>query len=211
MVSIMSKYTGLECPVCKNTFKEDDDIVVCPECGAPYHRTCYQKEGHCIYEDKHGTDQAWQAKEHVHQEAGDKKCPRCGTVNPSDSLFCSKCGQSLSYDSQAHGQAPTDSEQSYTPPNPPPGAGPNVGPTGMPYPFDPMGGVNPKDHIEGIEAGDMAKFVQANTPYYMGRFLNLSAFKRGRFHFAAFLFGGGWFLYRKKNVLCSFLTACKNI
>ena len=132
MVSIMSKYTGLECPVCKNTFKEDDDIVVCPECGAPYHRTCYQKEGHCIYEDKHGTDQAWQAKEHVHQEAGDKKCPRCGTVNPSDSLFCSKCGQSLSYDSQAHGQAPTDSEQSYTPPNPPPGAGPNVGPTGMP-------------------------------------------------------------------------------
>lgn len=207
MVSIMSKYTGLECPVCKNTFKEDDDIVVCPECGAPYHRTCYQKEGHCIYEDKHGTDQAWQAEEHVHQEAGDKKCPRCGTVNPSDSLFCSKCGQSLSYDSQAHGQAPTDSEQSYTPPNPPPGTGPNVGPTGMPYPFDPMGGVNPKDHIEGIEAGDMAKFVQANTPYYMGRFLNLSAFKRGRFHFAAFLFGGGWFLYRKQYVLGIILTA----
>ena len=72
MVSIMSKYTGLECPVCKNTFKDNDDIVVCPECGAPYHRTCYQKEGHCIYEDKHGTDQAWQAEEHVHQEAGDK-------------------------------------------------------------------------------------------------------------------------------------------
>lgn len=204
MVSIMSKYTGLECPVCKNTFKDDDDIVVCPECGAPYHRTCYQKEGHCIYEDKHGTDQAWQAEERAHQEAGDKKCPRCGTVNPSDSLFCSKCGQSLSYDSQAHGQAPTDSEQSYTPP---PGAGPNVGPTGMPYPFDPMGGVNPKDHIEGIEAGDMAKFVQANTPYYMGRFLNLSAFKRGRFHFAAFLFGGGWFLYRKQYVLGIILTA----
>ena len=89
MVSIMSKYTGLECPVCKNTFKDDDDIVVCPECGAPYHRTCYQKEGHCIYEDKHGTDQAWQAEERAHQEAGDKKCPRCGTVNPSDSLYSS--------------------------------------------------------------------------------------------------------------------------
>ena len=128
-----------------------------------------KKEGHCIYEDKHGTDQAWQAEEHVHQEAGDKKCPRCGTVNPSDSLFCSKCGQSLSYDSQAHGQAPTDSEQSYTPPNPPPGTGPNVGPTGMPYPFDPMGGVNPKDHIEGIEAGDMAKFVQSKHAILYGK------------------------------------------
>lgn len=68
-----------------------------------------------------------------------------------------------------HGQAPTDSEQSYTPPTPPPGAGPNVGPTGMPYPFDPMGGVNPKDHIEGIEAGDMAKFVTGKHTILYGK------------------------------------------
>lgn len=205
----MAKYSGLECPVCKEIFKDGDDIVVCPECGAPYHRSCYKQTGHCLYEDKHGTDEAWYQKEHEYQKAREKKCPRCGIINSADSLFCSKCGQSLSYDSQAQGQAPTDTAESYYSPPPPPGAGsgPGVDPTSAPFPFDPMGGVNPKDHIEGIEAGDMAKFVQANTPYYMGRFLNLSAFKRGRFNFAAFIFGGGWFLYRKQYVLGIILTA----
>lgn len=205
MVLRMSKYTGLKCPVCKETFHDNDDIVVCPECGAPYHRNCYQQTGHCLYEEKHGTGQAWQTPEHTHQKDGDKLCPRCGVNNSSDALFCSKCGQSLSYNSQSQGQAPPDTAESYAPPSPDSGREP--GGFTYPYPFDPMGGVNPKDHIEGIEAGDIAKFVQANTPYYMGRFLNLSAFKKGRFHFSAFLFGGGWFLYRKQYVLGTILTA----
>lgn len=208
MVFLMLKYTGLECPVCKNIFQDNDDIVVCPECGAPYHRNCYQQTGQCLYKEKHGTDQAWHAQEHTHNTYSDKKCPRCGTVNTVDALFCSKCGQSLSYDSHAQGEAPPDTAGSYSSPS---GTEPGVGggfgfggPVGS-FPFDPMGGVNPKDHIEGIEAGDMAKFVQANTSYYMGRFLNLSAFKKGRFHLSAFLFGGGWFLYRKQYIIGSIL------
>ena len=36
----MSNYTGCKCPVCQQPFTETDDIVVCPECGAPYHRAC---------------------------------------------------------------------------------------------------------------------------------------------------------------------------
>ena len=46
-------YTGLKCPVCGKPFTSDDDIVVCPECGAPYHRACYQQAGHCIFQEKH--------------------------------------------------------------------------------------------------------------------------------------------------------------
>ncbi|MBS6236502.1 MAG: hypothetical protein KH615_11425, partial [Clostridiales bacterium] len=38
-------YTGLKCPVCGKPFGTDDDIVVCPEYGAPYHRACYQQAG----------------------------------------------------------------------------------------------------------------------------------------------------------------------
>lgn len=37
-------YTGKKCPICSEKFKADDDIVVCPKCGAPYHRSCYEKE-----------------------------------------------------------------------------------------------------------------------------------------------------------------------
>ena len=53
-------YTGIKCPVCEKTFTKQDDVVVCPECGAPYHRECYQKEGHCIFEEKHQKGESWQ-------------------------------------------------------------------------------------------------------------------------------------------------------
>ena len=42
-------YTRKKCPICSEKFKADDDIVVCPKCGAPYHRSCYEKEGRCIF------------------------------------------------------------------------------------------------------------------------------------------------------------------
>ena len=44
----MSNYTNKDCPVCKKEFLEDDDIVVCPECGTPHHRECYNLTGHCV-------------------------------------------------------------------------------------------------------------------------------------------------------------------
>lgn len=46
-------YTKDNCPVCGELFKEDDDIVVCPVCGTPHHRECYNKEKHCYFEDRH--------------------------------------------------------------------------------------------------------------------------------------------------------------
>ena len=34
----MSNYLGSKCIMCGQEFKENDDIVVCPDCGTPYHR-----------------------------------------------------------------------------------------------------------------------------------------------------------------------------
>lgn len=50
------EFTEYKCPVCDKQFKKGDDVVVCPECGAPHHRECYEKEGHCHFADKHGAD-----------------------------------------------------------------------------------------------------------------------------------------------------------
>ena len=47
------------CPVCNAKLFEDDDIVVCPICGAPHHRNCFNYEGHCHYESTHGTPEQW--------------------------------------------------------------------------------------------------------------------------------------------------------
>lgn len=51
------KYTNYKCPVCGIQFTEDDDIVVCPDCGTPHHRKCYKENGSCSNLDKHGTNQ----------------------------------------------------------------------------------------------------------------------------------------------------------
>ena len=45
-------YQGVCCPVCGKPFQEGDDIVVCPECGAPHHRECYKSLGHCALQDQ---------------------------------------------------------------------------------------------------------------------------------------------------------------
>ena len=48
-------YKNYKCPICNTQFTEEDDVVVCPECGTPHHRDCYIKNGKCFNFDKHGT------------------------------------------------------------------------------------------------------------------------------------------------------------
>ena len=50
-------YKNYKCPICNNQFTEEDDVVVCPECGTPHHRECYTENGKCANWDKHGTNE----------------------------------------------------------------------------------------------------------------------------------------------------------
>jgi hypothetical protein len=220
-------YTGMKCPVCEKTFSPDDDIVVCPQCGAPYHRECYKKVGQCIYTDRHGTPDAWQPpkpEEPPREET--KRCPRCGAVNTKDALFCAHCGHSFSDENTA----PRDTSFPYQnrnqesqdqwangwgnrpPQNGFPSQNENIPPDyGFPFLFDPLGGVAPNEPIEGIPAGDIAKFVQGNTPYYLPVFMAISRFGRNRFNFSAFLLQGIWMLYRKMYWIGSIFTALQAV
>lgn len=56
-------FTKLACPVCGKQFKEDDDIVVCPVCGTPHHRECYDKSGGCINSDIHDRGYVYQSND----------------------------------------------------------------------------------------------------------------------------------------------------
>ncbi len=42
-----------KCPVCDKLFNESDDIVICPHCGTPHHRDCYNQLGHCANSSRH--------------------------------------------------------------------------------------------------------------------------------------------------------------
>lgn len=99
----MSRYSGMTCIVCDKKFVVGDDIVVCPDCGLPHHRQCYNNLGHCAMADKHGTAEQWTSVEAVIEEevvtttpkSDTVICPKCSHVNPSDNLFCDKCGADL--------------------------------------------------------------------------------------------------------------------
>lgn len=223
----MIDYTGLKCPVCGKAFAANDDIVVCPDCGAPYHRECYAQTGKCVFADRHGTPDAWappKAEPEPNEQESSKRCPRCGSLNSESALFCEHCGQSLTVNQQDFQDFPPNGgfpqnngfpqsggfPQNGTPfPPNQPGGFPQGGFPGQPIPFifDPMGGVNPAEPLDDVPAGDIAKLVQNNTQYYLPAFMNLKRFRHNRFNFAAFLFSGGWLLYRKQYKLGSIFTS----
>ena len=50
---------GRKCVVCQSYLFEDDDVVFCPECGAPHHRDCYKSVGRCGVAHLHGTSEEY--------------------------------------------------------------------------------------------------------------------------------------------------------
>lgn len=202
----MHNYTGIKCPHCDIPFQKDDDIVVCPACGAPYHRHCYEEIGHCLFIDEHASGKVWAAPEspkapNPDNEIKDKECTVCGTMNNSSALFCNRCGSPLIGAPEVH-QNRTDKrtqnpEQSESIPNPQENPVFWNGFAG-PLPFDLMGGVNPTEMIDDdVSFGEVSKLVRQNTIYYMPRFRYIKISKRNKFNLSAFLFGGAWMLYRK--------------
>lgn len=199
----MLDYTHIKCPVCGDAFKEDDDIVVCPQCGAPYHRACYQEKGKCIFDDLHEAGKEWAPpappapKVEPSAEIKDRECPACGTLNGHSALFCNRCGTSLLGAGQPD-QKPPQAPPPFVSPAPPVSRN-AYGGVVPPFSFDPMGGVSPAELLdEGVSFGDASKFVRQNTTYYMPVFRYIKQTGRNKFSFSAFLFSGAWLLYRKQ-------------
>jgi len=72
-------YIGLKCGVCGEDFKDDDDVVVCPECGTPSHRTCYKENQGCPNADKHGEGFVYERFEQIKNSARGIKEPKSDT------------------------------------------------------------------------------------------------------------------------------------
>ena len=91
------KYTGNLCQGCGQPFSDDDDVVVCPECGTPQHRECYDKENRCVCAHLHGEEYTWQGKVNNEsplptEKAETVSCPNCGYENPKGTPVCKQCG-----------------------------------------------------------------------------------------------------------------------
>lgn len=58
----MSRFENKLCPVCRSRFNDKADVVVCPVCGTPHHRTCYNINGACALEELHDKGWNWEGK-----------------------------------------------------------------------------------------------------------------------------------------------------
>ena len=208
----MIDYTGIKCPVCEVPFKKGDDIVVCPTCGAPYHRHCYQETGHCVFEEElHSTGKAWEAPQSpnppdLKSEIKDQECPVCGTLNAHSALFCNRCGSSLSGAPPQYQNKPNNTENNSELPIPPSPFG-SYGTAFNPMPMDPMGGVSPTEQLDDdVSFGSVSKLVKQNTAYYMPVFRYIKTTKKNKFNFCAFLCAGPWMLYRKQYKFGTIVT-----
>ncbi len=81
-----SEFNEQSCVRCKSYLFADDDVVVCPICGAPHHRECYEALGHCALEELHGTEREYsKIKEKVKEESKPVKVTE--QPRPNDDSF----------------------------------------------------------------------------------------------------------------------------
>lgn len=88
----MPKYYGCPCEGCAKPLTLHDDIVVCPDCGAPYHRTCYKQLGQCLHANAHAAGYEWKFP---YQDSELRSCPSCGESTLRSEANCRCCGAVL--------------------------------------------------------------------------------------------------------------------
>ena len=188
----MFYYEDLSCPVCRQPFTAEDDVVVCPKCGLPHHRACWKSIGKCHEENNHDTPNQWSrdrdttippAEEKDYAPKRSKPCVHCGAMNIEYAEFCDTCGRPLG-DTDWH-SGPAQQQQppvrEYSP----------FHWQGNPYPDYP-------ENIQGIATNELAAVVGNNAQYYIPRFTQMERDASGGWNWAAFLLGPFWLFYRKQ-------------
>lgn len=194
----MSNYLGYKCVVCGQKFDEKDDIVVCPDCGTPYHRECYMKSGKCVNEELHKTGESWEGqKEHEDEKSEYKKCPYCGTVNKPHTIICEHCGAPL-VDEINKNMASGNAEGNFGGMN---GASGNGGMYGNTFAFNPQDkycGMNPDEDFESVSLKELSDFVKTNQIYYLPIFKKMKdTGQKISINVTSFLFPQLYFANRK--------------
>lgn len=96
------RYIKENCSLCNEIFDEHSDVVVCPECGTPVHRHCWQAAGACPNAVCHGDAEfVWKPTQVAAQpEPNDEHpaeqptnlCDHCGEYSEPGVPFCINCG-----------------------------------------------------------------------------------------------------------------------
>lgn len=204
-----NKYSGEKCLVCEELFEDGQDIVVCPDCGTPYHRDCWELNGECINTTLHESGENWKPAPKVTFSAGPMgepiRCIRCGSENEPGKRFCGECGLPLNlanpeqrpfnnegtYNNDSFNTSHNNGNTEFTP-----FGSDNLGGFGSPMPN--MIKLTPQSDMDGIKLGDLITYIGNRSLNMIASFVKFAKTgKRLSCNIAALLFPHLYFFYRK--------------
>ena len=182
----LGKYTSMPCAHCENKFVDKDDVVVCPICGAPHHRSCYREKGSCALEDQHSEEFVWQAPFDPELAKKMITCKKCGTQNLKEATFCNHCGTNIKTGGDP--DHPRDNSTAYS--NVPVNVG-EVPPSS-----------NDGFEVGGITAREISAYVGSSSFFFLRQFQFLLSTKFNfSWNWPAFFFKFAYLFYRKMYAL----------
>lgn len=200
---MINKFTGEKCIVCGELFEDGQDIVVCPDCGTPYHKDCWTQKGECINTNLHEAEETWKPSPKVTYTSPDPghsiRCIRCGSENEPGKRFCGDCGLPLNFSRED--PRPFNNDDSFN-------TSRNNGNTD----FTPFGGDNmegfmptmhtikltPQSDMDGIKLGDLVNYIGGKSLNLIASFVRFAKTgQRISLNIAALFIPDIYFFYRK--------------
>ncbi len=229
----MYDFTGCECSICHHHFKlEEDDIVVCPDCGTPYHRECYATLGHCKYKSAHAQNYEWKPPQ-MQKAPTETICKNCGEKNVKENVYCKDCGMPLDHEAQST-TADNNAEQKTSVENVKKAYTKQMEQTPYDYegkpteaqrgpvsPFTSLNGfayvprMDANEKIDDIPIAEWSSYIGVASPVYLLSFKQMKVTGRKfGLSLSALIFGPFYFFYRKvwgAAILFSILTILLNV
>lgn len=174
------KYKGEKCSACGNIFTDNDDVVVCPDCGSPHHRQCYAASGRCANHERHGEKFRW--KSEIPEKKSEKSaesstlvtCTECGASIQINESTCPFCGAECKHEKPADNMSVKDKT------------------------FLMFYGVRPDSKMGELTVEEMMSFVKQNSFYYYHLFRRFSdSLGKISFNFMCFVFPPMYFATRR--------------
>ena len=173
-------------------------FYVCPDCGAPYHRDCYEKLGRCIHSPAHAAGYEWKFP---YQESELCTCPACGERTLRSESVCRCCGAALPPEGAQEPADRADSDEhseefdysTFYRQFQETGA-PQVDPLRQTY----QAAFGKEEVMDGIPCKDWADFIGPASPAYLSAYCRMQlSHTKTSMSFSAMLFGPFYFFYRK--------------